>query len=183
MRTFVAIPLPADCRNILESLQRGMRAFQADVRWTSVTSIHLTLKFLGEIDRLLVPRLAAVLRTEVAGPGFTLKVGGLGGFPDLKNPRVMWAGIGGETENLAGLQSQVERACVQAGFPKEDRPFHPHLTLGRVQGKRNLQPLVDYIKIGVSSECAFCVDHFHIYESVLTPRGAQYRILERIELT
>jgi 2'-5' RNA ligase len=182
MRTFVAIPLPGDCRNFLESLQSGMRAFNADVRWTSSASIHLTLKFLGEINPAQLPQIAAALRAEVAVPAFSLRIGGLGGFPDLRNPRVLWSGIYGDIENLAALQSRVERACVSVGFPKEDRPFHPHLTLGRVQSKRNLQPLLDYIRIGPSSEYAFRVDRFDIYESVLTPRGAVYRIHEKIEL-
>jgi 2'-5' RNA ligase len=183
MRTFIAVPLPDDCRKALESMQAGMRAFQADVRWTAINSIHLTLKFLGEIDPVILPRLATSLRAETHGPPFTLRIGGLGGFPNLRNPRVIWAGIHGDTERLGLLQSEVDHACAGIDFPKEDRPFQPHLTLGRVQGRRNLQPLLDYIKIGAAAECEFQVDRFNVYESTLTPRGAIYRVLDKLELT
>jgi 2'-5' RNA ligase len=95
---------------------------------------------------------------------------------------VIWCGIEGETERLSELFQRVETACVSLGFAAEARDFHPHLTLGRVKGKRNLQLLRDCIKIGSDLECKFRVDHFNIYKSTLTPRGAEYTVLERIML-
>jgi 2'-5' RNA ligase len=95
---------------------------------------------------------------------------------------VIWCGVDGELPALAGLQERVEQACVESGFPPEDRPFHPHLTLGRVRGKRNLQPLLDYIKIGSARECPFVVGAFQVYESVLKPAGAVYAVRETLEL-
>ncbi len=182
MRTFVAIPLPALCRAMLEKIQNDLRPFGADVRWTAVASIHLTLKFLGEIDRALLPRLASALDQHARTSAFELRVRGLGGFPDLRRLRVIWCGVEGQADHLDELQRAVETACQELGFAGEDRPFHPHLTLGRVQGKRNLQPLLDYIRIGQDAECSFAVDHYNIYQSVLTPRGANYTILEKIAL-
>jgi 2'-5' RNA ligase len=83
---------------------------------------------------------------------------------------------------LESLQEKVELACVHAGFPAEERPFQPHLTLGRVRGRTNLQPLIDYIKIGSTTEHAFVAKEFNVYQSTLRPQGPLYTVLEKIEL-
>jgi 2'-5' RNA ligase len=183
MRTFIAIPLPAEARNLLASLQDEMRPLGSDVRWTAVPSIHLTLKFLGEIDAGILPRLAGRLRdTAATHSPFRLHLRGLGAFPELRGPRVIWCGVGGDLPALVRLQEGVEEACVAGGLPAEDRPFRPHLTLGRVRSKRNLPALIDYIKIGSARECAFAVGDFHVYQSILKPAGAVYTVLEKVEL-
>jgi RNA 2',3'-cyclic 3'-phosphodiesterase len=182
MRTFIAIPLPPECHALLEELQTGMRQTGADVRWTAIRSIHLTLKFLGEIDAELVPELGAKLRADLPAQPFPLRVGGVGGFPNLRSPRVIWCGIQGDLDALGRLQARVEETCAVLGFAPEDRAFQPHLTLGRVQGKRNLQSLLDYIKIGSVLEHGFTVDRFNVYKSVLTPKGPLYTVLDTVEL-
>ncbi len=183
MRTFIAVPLPEECKSLLGQLQDKLKPYGADVRWVAVTSIHLTLKFLGEIDPELIPKLMDALRTASAGQTcFQLSLRGLGGFPNLSSPRVVWCGLGGDSGKLSRLQAKVESACEGLGFKPENRPFSPHLTLGRVQGKRNLQRLLDYIKIAPDFEQAFEADRFHLYRSVLTPRGAVYSVLETIQL-
>jgi 2'-5' RNA ligase len=184
MRTFIAIPLSEGCREMLAAIQDKLRSFNADIRWASVSSIHLTLKFLGEMDPVLLPQLSERLRQSSAlQPAFDLRVRGLGGFPNLRSPRVVWCGLEGETDRLGKLQEVVEQACEPLGFPREARDFHPHLTLGRVQGKRNLQPLLDYIKIGSDLESSLTAREFNIYKSVLTPRGAIYTVLDTIRLS
>lgn len=184
MRTFIAVPLSQQCHELLSDLQGRMRPLGADVRWVATSSIHLTLKFLGEIDPARVPQLVDSLRNCSSGIfRFKLRLHGLGGFPNLRSPRVIWCGLEGDTDKLLLLQESVEKACADLGFPPETRPFHPHLTLGRVQGKRNLQQLLDYIKIAPDFEQGFDADRYHLYKSVLTPRGAIYTILDTIELT
>jgi RNA 2',3'-cyclic 3'-phosphodiesterase len=183
MRTFIAVPLPPECRTLLSSLQGELRALDADVRWTAVPSIHLTLKFLGEIDPGLVPGLSAALRSATSSlPPFGLSLRGLGGFPNLRSPRVLWCGVEGDVDKLSELQKIVEQICASFGFEPEDRGFHPHLTLGRVQGKRNLHRILDYINIDSAFGQAFGVDRYHLYRSMLTPRGANYSILDTMEL-
>ena len=182
MRTFIAVPLPGECTLTLAEMQDALRKFGADVRWAAVPSIHLTLKFLGEIDPAVLPGLNGVLRALPVPAPFTLRLEGMGAFPTLQRPRVIWCGIEGARPALSLLQESVETACVQAGFERENRPFQPHLTLGRVQGKRNLQALLDYIRIAPSPKCEFVVDHYRIYRSTLTPRGAIYDVLESIQL-
>lgn len=183
MRTFIAIPLPVECRTMLEQLQRTLRSFQADVRWVSTASIHLTLKFLGEVDPRKISPLTEALKNSVKSEQpIALRLHGLGTFPNLRNPRVFWCGIDGDTTELAQLRNQVEDACESVGFPREERSFAPHLTLGRVTDKRNLQPLLDYIKMGSDLEARFHADCFHIYKSILKPQGAEYSILSTIHI-
>jgi len=182
LRTFIAVPLPMECARTLAEMQTALRRFGADVRWTSVPSIHLTLKFLGEIDPAILPGLSGTLRELPPSAPFTLRLEGMGAFPNLQRPRVIWCGIEGDRTALSRLQEGVEAACVRACFERENRPFQPHLTLGRVQGKRNLQPLLDYTKIAASPKCEFVVDHYRIYRSTLTPQGAIYDVLESIQL-
>ena len=183
MRTFVAVPLSQQCLELLAGMQGKMRPLGADVRWVAIPSIHLTLKFLGEIDPAQVPILVESLKKCSAGElPFKLRLHGLGGFPNLHRPRVIWCGVEGDADRLIALQEKVERACADLGFPPESRPFHPHLTLGRVQGKRNLQQLLDYTKIAPDFEQGFDADRYHLYKSVLTPHGAIYTILDTIEL-
>lgn len=183
MRTFIAIPLPKECQTMLDQLQQSLRVYKAEVRWVAIPSIHLTLKFLGEANPETIPKLSARLdeNTRSERP-FGLRLYGLGCFPDLKNPRVIWCGITGETDALLRLQQKVEKTCTDFGFAPEDRPFRPHLTLGRVNGKRNLQPLQDYIKIGSDLERSFQTNHFNIYRSILKPEGAEYTVLQSIML-
>jgi 2'-5' RNA ligase len=184
MRTFIAIPIPDECRTMLDQLQGDLRDFRPDVRWVAIPSIHLTLKFLGEISPEILPEMAKSLEIAVETQrGFALRLYGLGCFPNNKNPRVIWCGIDGEAEQLSALHQSVETACASFGFAPENRAFHPHLTLGRVKGKRNLKPLLDCIKIGSDLECKFKADHFNIYKSTLTPQGAIYTVLKKIVLS
>lgn len=183
MRTFIAIPLPDECRSLLEKMQNELRPCGAEVGWVAVPSIHLTLKFLGELDPNAIPALARKLEEAASSThSFELRLHGLGCFPHERSPRVVWCGIEGDTDTLLQLQQKVESACAQLGFPPEDRAFKPHLTLGRIKGKRNLQPLVDCIKMGSAPAHSFKVQHFHIYKSTLRPQGALYSVLNTIAL-
>jgi RNA 2',3'-cyclic 3'-phosphodiesterase len=183
MRTFIAIRVPDHCKKLLDQLQRPLRDSGADVRWTSTQNIHLTLKFLGEVDPgtipLLVERLRGALATQSS---FSLRLRGVAGFPDLRNPRVIWCRIEGDVERLKLLHKEIDRACEQAGFSPEQRPFQPHLTLGRVRGKRNLHRLLDCIKIGGDHESSFEVREVNVFQSTLTPHGSIYKMLAGLNL-
>jgi RNA 2',3'-cyclic 3'-phosphodiesterase len=183
MRTFIAIPLPDECRTLLEKMQQKLRSYGADVRWAAIPSIHLTLKFLGEAEPSIIPSLSESLESDTRSQdSFSLRLCGLGCFPNQINPRVIWCGIDGETAKLSLLQQRVEITCSRFGFAPENRGFHPHLTLGRVNGKRNLQPLIECIKMGTDLESRFTADCFNIYKSALKPQGAAYSILKTIAL-
>ncbi len=183
MRTFIAVPLPAESHELLAGMQQELKAAEAEVRWTAAKSIHLTLKFLGEVEPAEIPRMAGLLREACRRLApFGLSLRGLGAFPGLRNPRVVWCGVEGGLAALGELQRRVEGVCEGLGFAREQRGFSPHLTLGRVKGRRNLHRLADCIKIGSPREQSFEVNAFHIYRSTLTPQGALYDILETIDL-
>ena len=169
---------------MLERMQGELRRFGAEVGWVAVTSIHITLKFLGDVDPATIPSMAEALKAAAASArSFELRIHGLGCFPNQKNPRVIWCGIEGDRENLSSLQQLVEKTCESFGFPLEDRGFKPHLTLGRVKGKRNLQPLMECIKIGSGLMHSFRANHFNIYKSTLMPKGAVYTVLDTVVLS
>ena len=183
MRTFIAIPLSDQSRTMLETMQLQLRSAKPDVTWTAVSSIHITLKFLGEINPAALPGLIEALESATASAAsFAVKLQGLGTFPNIHNPRIVWCGVRDHSGNLGRLQQMVEMACTQHGFTPEEKPFHPHLTLGRVRGKRNLQPLLDCIKIGMDLECDSPIDHYNVYKSTLTADGAIHGVLKRIDL-
>jgi 2'-5' RNA ligase len=183
MRAFIAIPLTSECRKALEETQRQLRRTNAEARWVAISSIHLTLKFLGETPEEMIPQLAESIEEAARETAsFELRTQELGCFPNERNPRVIWRGLGGETNALAQLQEKIEAACSAYGFAPEDREFRPHLTLGRVNGKRNLQQLIDCIKMGAGLEQSFLADRLNIYRSVLKPQGAAYTVLKTINL-
>ncbi len=170
-------------RSYLIRCSRHLRACNADVRWVAIPSIHLTLKFLGEVDPEAIPKLQVLLSEACKSERrIELVLRGLGCFPNARNPRVIWCGIDGETDSLLRLQHGVESSCAQLGFAPEDRPFRPHLTLGRVQGRRNVQSLMDRVVGGYDLACSFQADRFHIYKSSLKPQGAVYTVLNTVVL-
>ena len=141
IRTFVAVELDAPMRQALAQAQAALRgrlekSAGPDVRiqWVKPESIHLTLKFLGDIQEDRVPDVQAAL-TQVAGgqSRFAVSVEGLGVFPDIRAPRVVWVGMATHVDALKRLAADIESALGTIGFAPEQRPFHPHLTLARVK--------------------------------------------------
>lgn len=140
MRAFVALELPAPAQRRLIATQRELvrqlRLQQLDrcVRWTTAANLHLTLRFLGEIDdlqrRALEDALATLAREHSR---LLLDAGGLGCFPNTRRPNVIWCGIEGGGAALARLQADVERTARRIGLPAEEKSFAPHLTIGRLQ--------------------------------------------------
>jgi len=135
IRSFIAIELSEDLRSRLAALRNELeRAEHSFVRWADPEGIHLTLKFLGNIPLRQVGEINGAMDGAVQGiPPFRLEISGLGGFPNLGQPRVLWIGIRGETQMLSRLQHSIDSALISLGFAKEERPFVPHLTLARLR--------------------------------------------------
>src|SRR5262249_20105479 len=133
MRTFIAIEMPKQIKAALARLQQDLRRAQADVSWTRQENFHLTLRFLGEVEERRLEALKQVCAESAAEfAPFTLRLGGAGVFPNLRRPRVLWAGLAGDVEIAAALQRRLEAGLVSIGFAPEDKAFSPHLTIGRV---------------------------------------------------
>lgn len=136
VRAFIALELPDEARRLLSVIQDGLRrgGAGAPVRWVEPGSIHLTLKFLGDVPAERVEAVTAALARATLGTSpFTLATGDLGVFPPRGVPRVVWVGLTGRVDRLSQLQASVEREVAPLGFPAEARVFSPHLTLGRVR--------------------------------------------------
>jgi 2'-5' RNA ligase len=144
IRSFIAIDFPDETRKALEDIQKELKRCGAGVRWVKPSSIHLTLKFLGNIQPAQVEDIALAVAQEIRDhPPITLCAAGLGAFPSRRKPRVIWIGMEGEVQRLNGIQALIENALEPLGFAREKRGFRPHLTIGRVKDRRRLQSLVD----------------------------------------
>ena len=188
VRAFIAIELPGSVKSALSQLQDNLkRSEHASVKWVDTGSIHLTLKFLGNIATETIPELTKVLSEAARGiTPFHLELGEMGVFPNLRAPRVVWVGLRGETATLSVLQENIESALIPLGFPPENRAFSPHLTLGRVREKaspgerRSLGQAVASSK--VASREPFPVDSLSLMRSTLTREGAVYSRLYSVAL-
>jgi 2'-5' RNA ligase len=183
VRTFIAIDLEAGLKTSLQDLIQKLRATGADVRWTHAGGLHLTLKFLGEIDEDGLGPVKEVLE-RVAGrhPSFRLEFAGTGAFPDERVPRVLWVGFAAEP-TLMALQEDLDRELETAGFAREKRDFHPHLTLGRVKGPGRVQSVLRELgKEHVESFGGMTVRKLALFESRLRPEGAEYQVIAEFGL-
>lgn len=181
VRSFIAVELPDPVRARLESLARELKKSDAQVGWARTEGIHLTLKFLGNVTPDILEQVKPVMTgiTSRAEP-FRLQPSSCGAFPTIKQPRVIWVGLRGESEPLIRLQKEVDAALVALGFKPEDRPFRPHLTLGRVRGRQRLQALQNILfeHRDFAAE-PFDVTELVLYKSDLRPDGARYTPLFR----
>ncbi len=189
IRSFVAIDLPDTLKAALQDVAAQLRARVPPntIRWGRVQGIHLTLQFLGNVAESDLAGIEAAL-AEVARRHrpFTFEAAGLGCFPNLRRPRVVWVGVREETGALLALQRDVERALKPLGFKPERRAFHPHLTLGRL-GRRassadqqQIGAVVREADVGLLGRVA--VDTFRLMRSDLRPNGAVYTPLATFEL-
>ena len=184
IRSFIAIELPEETLQNLAAIQEQLKGSRARVRWVKPGSIHLTLKFLGNISPVQVDEIAAAAAQVIVDePPVTLCPAGLGAFPSNRKPRVIWVGLRGEVERLVNIQAGLERALEPLGFAQEGRGFRPHLTIGRVKDRRRLQSLIEAMSTQELPEFnSFDADEIILYKSDLRPTGAIYTKLHRMPL-
>jgi RNA 2',3'-cyclic 3'-phosphodiesterase len=169
-RLFVAIRPPAPIRDLLVDAMDD----SPELRWVGDEQLHLTLRFVGEVERPLANDLAAALE-PVRFERFDLRIAGTGRF-DQKRGGALWAGVEPKSP-VAALAARVERICQLAGVAPERRAFHPHITLARWKGRSS--PAADAFiarHVGLASE-PFAVDHFILFESRLSRHGPHYEAI------
>lgn len=185
VRTFVAVEVDEGVRNRAAKLIRRLQQSGADVRWVDTRQMHVTLKFLGEVDLREVYHICMAVEKSVAEiEPFSINVCGVGAFPSLARPRVLWLGIDDGAEQMSALNARIETALQALGYPREARRFQAHLTLGRVRKQdRALDDLAEMIcemqdlEIGPST-----VDQVVIFSSELQPTGPVYEPMGHAEL-
>jgi RNA 2',3'-cyclic 3'-phosphodiesterase len=182
MRTFIALPTSTIIQQLMADVQSRLKAAQADVKWESQDKFHITLKFLGDTEQSKIELLTSAL-SKIAKQLPTLEItyDSLGVFPNLHNPRVVWLGTQ-SNQAILDLQSAVEKTCMDFGFHKEERAFHPHITFGRVKGIHNLARLTDAIKTITFEPMQSRCSEVLLMKSDLRPSGSIYTILKSIPL-
>ena len=174
-RLFVAIRPPAPIRRLLMAAMGGV----SGARWQSDEQIHLTLRFIGEVDRHRAGDIHAALGS-VHHPRFELALNGLGSFDRRGTPETVWAGVAPQ-EPLQALHKKVSQALARVGVPPDQRAYLPHITLARLKrGSGSVRDLLE--RSGGLSSPGFTVGAFALFESRLTPEGAVYSVVERYPL-
>jgi 2'-5' RNA ligase len=179
LRLFIAVEIPHE---IQQNIHQETAAIQKEigglVRWVPPGNMHLTLKFLGDVSTPNVDFLTQMLRTEAEGIDcFSFHLAGIGSFPSPKRPRVIYIGIQAPAA-LVTLQRGIESASRRLGYPSEERPFSPHLTLGRVRqnataaDQQKIRRTLEGIQVDVLGTAR--VDSVHLFKSDLKPGGSVY---------
>jgi len=184
IRSFLAIELPEPILKKIGEVQGDIRSTRAEVRWTNPEKIHLTLKFFGNIEESRIDPIFKSIEEPIRNTlPFSLKVRGVGAFPHLKNPRVIWIGLVEEREILTSFQKQIETQLEKIGFQPENRPFHPHLTLGRMKSSRGKEELVGRMERYREVEFGdFQVERVVLFKSDLRSSGPIYTSLRDMKL-
>lgn len=188
IRAFIAIDLPPDVREVLGAITRDLQSrIPQGVRWVRPEGIHLTLRFLGDINPESVESISqAMSRTAGASSAFGLSLGELGAFPSLSAPRVVWMGLEGSLDRLLALQRELEDGLEELGYARESRPFSPHLTLGRIRDgiTGGLRRQIGEIVAGapVAAGTGLPVKEVSLIRSILGPSGGSYTRLSSAAL-
>ena len=186
IRTFVAVTLPEPLTILVSEVQQTLKAQGLRIAWVPPGNVHLTLKFLGEIEPADIDPIAAVMSecSQRIVP-LTLSARGLGVFPDLRRPRVVWLGITGDVPQLIAFQQDLDTRLVAIGngrFKPEERSFKGHLTLGRIKVRLDSDILVKALRETGRVAHAFTVEAVHLIQSRLTPSGSIYMPLRSVML-
>ncbi len=190
MRLFIAINLPEGIRTTIHELVEELRIRNDPVRWITPSHIHLTLKFLGEVNPSLLDHVIGVIEETIPSyPTFELTLSDFGAFPNLRRPRIIWLGTKARNAPtvLDSIYSDLEDGFDPLGFEREGRRFKPHLTIGRVKGGRGRGRSRYYSMedrfVGIEvQEDTFRVKSVELMESILRPSGAEYHIKSSVSL-
>ncbi|MDH3961339.1 MAG: RNA 2',3'-cyclic phosphodiesterase, partial [Desulfuromonadales bacterium] len=173
VRAFLAIPLPWQLQESIRVIQTELQASIAAARWTRPENLHLTLHFFAKIEQETLEKLkVSVLSVMGCQRSFQVEVNGLGAFPNLHRPRVIWLGLEPRGQ-LEQLHRATERCLRQAGLTTDSRPYSPHLTIGRLRGGK-LDLTKRFISMQEKTIEPLNVDRLILYESRLRPEGAQH---------
>jgi 2'-5' RNA ligase len=184
MRTFIAVILDPKIKEKLTRMVIQFKKISSGIKWVRPESMHITLKFLGNIDNQKADQIKEVMdHVSQKHRSFHLACIGVGTFPQKsRKPKVIWVGFN-EHDPLKTLQSEIESELERIGFPKEKRNFHPHLTLGRIKKSAAFHNLIPELERAEQKEFGITkVDRITLFKSTLTPSGAIYDILHESEL-
>jgi RNA 2',3'-cyclic 3'-phosphodiesterase len=187
VRLFVGVELCDEARRVAERAATALRTrlgSSAAAKWVEPANLHVTVRFIGHVDDVRAPEMIRAVTAPIDVPAFTLKLGTCGVFPPKGQPRVIWIGLADGVSSLASLHAELNRRLAPFGFEPESRPFSAHLTLARVRETTrgagvSVRDLVTDHQI---RSVACRVGHATLFRSHLSPAGARYESVARIDL-
>lgn len=184
LRLFIAIETPPEIRLQLVSICDQLRESGADVKWEPDEKLHATLKFLGSTDEGLLPEIVSIITgvCQTMTP-VSVKYGGVGCFPNQRAPRIIWIGMEDLKGDMGLLQQKIETSMVPLGFKREERAFHPHVTLGRVKSEKRIGSLLRMMESITFESQPVIIKEVALVKSELKASGSVYTILNTIPLT
>lgn len=183
IRTFVAVSIPESIRTQIADFQKILRQHHADIKWIRQESIHITLKFLGDVEEERVTEIGDALQMCVREYSpFSVELSDTGVFPNSHRPRVLWVGIQNGAEGLSNLSLAIDKSLQDFGFEPEKRRFSAHVTFGRVRSPHGLDPIIrEMTSLGFRAD-SFDVHSVELMKSDLKPAGAVYTVLKNLQL-
>ncbi|CAN2047398.1 RNA 2',3'-cyclic phosphodiesterase [Candidatus Magnetomoraceae bacterium gMMP-1] len=184
IRSFIAFKLSEKVIKSIGKIQRGLKDYHWKLRWVNAENIHLTMKFLGDIELTDIRVIDLAIQKSVNEiKPFSMQIKGIGIFPGINKPRVIWTGLSGDSEQLHKLQQNLEEELESLGFPKEKRHFRAHLTLGRVKARIKKESLIEAVnKFSNFKTDFFQFDRLILFKSKLKKTGALYTPLKEYKL-
>lgn len=180
IRCFVAIEIPETIQTLLTSAQEELRKYIHGASWVKRGNIHLTLKFLGDVAPNQISVIKNVIEqvTDTRSP-FSMELGGIGAFPNLSRPRIIWAGVKTGADEVAAIAREIDVGLGRHGYERDKKSFRPHLTLARLKRRVNLKPLVDVFQhYDTINGARMIVKQIRLVQSNLRRSGAVYTPLE-----
>lgn len=185
IRAFIAVEIDLQTKQKISNLVSSLEKSNADVKWITKEQMHLTLKFLGNVEQSKIQEISNVLKSIADNfKPFSISLSNIGGFPNLDHPRVIWVAINKNAGILKNIAEKIDLELEKSGLKKDSREFKSHLTLGRVRSSKNMAALIKLIKeTAFSSENDFNITKLILFRSALTPKGATYTVLSKNKLT
>lgn len=179
LRSFIAVELPNEIHDSLQKLQNNLKDSMPDVRWVKYGNIHLTLKFLGDVEVSKIEKISKSIQyvADEFSP-FTMSLAHIGAFPNFRKPSIIWTGVEEGAEKIIEIVEQIESSMEKLGFAREKRPFKPHLTIGRIRELKHPTIMAKSLENNEIGEIGkFMVEKLSLIKSQLDPSGSIYTTL------
>ena len=183
IRTFIAIELPVKVKQVALQIQNQLGESIEGIRWIKHENIHLTVKFLGNVEENRINDISAAVLNAVKGISvMNLKTGHLGIFPNEKRPRILWLGVEGDVREFIQMSKNCESELAKLGYEKNARENRPHITVGRIRSSKKQKGLVNILKDIPIESIDFRADALNLMRSELNPNEVVYTILQSVKL-
>ena len=184
IRLFIALKIDEEIQNKFDTIISDFKTKGGKVKWIDSKNLHITLKFLGNTEPKLIDTIISQIQYSVGTlKPFESDFSALGGFPNLRKPKVIWANIAKHRNNIIELAENINHSLAELNIEKHDKPFQPHLTLGRVKSYESLTELTDYLSSYQFEKIDITCNTIQLIKSTLTQHGPIYKTLQEINLT